>query len=73
MRVKITDPRFGGLKIVSTADETGLPEGGSFRLLSMTLPFHRAHHHEVAGVSCVMGTSADGRTTTAPLSEVIAL
>ena len=27
----------------------------------------------VAGVSCVMGTSADGRTATAPLSEVIAL
>jgi hypothetical protein len=47
MLVKITDPKFGGIKVVSTADETGLPEGGSFRLVSMKLPFFQAHHHEM--------------------------
>jgi len=74
MLVKITDPRFGGIKLASTADETGLAEGGSFRLVSMTLPFHRAHLHEDDGVLCVTGVSADGkRRATARLSEVIAL
>jgi hypothetical protein len=74
MLVKITDPRFGGKKIASTADETGLVEGGSFRLVSMTLPFHQAHHLVIDGASCVTGTSADGqRKTTARLNEVIAL
>jgi len=73
MLVKITDTRFGGVKLANTADETGLAEGGSFRLVAMTLPFHQAHHHEVAGVSSVTGTSASGRTTTARLNEVIAL
>ena len=74
MLVKITDPKFGGIKVVSTADETGLAEGGSFRLVSMKLPFHQAHHLEVDGAACVSGITADGqRTTTARLSEVIAL
>jgi hypothetical protein len=74
MLVKVTDTRFGGLKTVSTADETGLAEGGSFRLVAMTLPFHQAHLHAEAGELCVTGVSADGkRTTTARLREVIAL
>jgi len=74
MLVKITDPHFGGLKTASTADETGLAEGDSFRLILMTVPFHRAHLHEECGVSYVTGYSADGRRkTTARLAEVIAL
>jgi hypothetical protein len=74
MLVKITDPRFGGIKMVSTADETGLAEGASFRLVSMTLPFHRAHLHAESGERCVTGYSADGkRKATARLNEVIAL
>jgi hypothetical protein len=74
MLVKITDPHFGGVKVASTADDTGLAEGGSFRLVLMTLPFHEAHLHEDSGVLRVTGHSADGRRTiTARLSEVIAL
>jgi hypothetical protein len=74
MLVKITDPRFGGIKVATTADETGLAEGGSFRLVSMTLPFHQAHLHDYGGVPSVTGVSADGkRTATARLNEVIAL
>lgn len=74
MLVKITDPRFGGIKIVSTADETGLAEGATFRLVSMTLPFHHAHLHEDSGVLSVTGVTADGkRQATARLNEVIAL
>jgi hypothetical protein len=74
MFVKITDTRFGGIKLVSTADDTGLAEGGSFRLVLMKTPFHQAHLHEDAGVPCVSGVSADGkRTATARLNEVIAL
>ena len=61
MFVKITDQEFGGLKRVSTADETGLAEGGRFRLVSMTLPFCRAHLHSQGGVLSVTDYSEDGR------------
>jgi hypothetical protein len=74
MLVKITDSRFGGIKTVQTAEDTGLTEGGSFRLVSMTLPFYDAHLHQENGVPCVTGHTADGqRKTTARLTEVIAL
>jgi hypothetical protein len=74
MIVKITDHRFGGIKRVLTADQTGLAEGGRFRLVSMTIPFCRAHLHERDGVSHVTGYSEDGRRTiTARLADVIAL
>jgi hypothetical protein len=46
MLAKITNVRFGGIKSAATADETGLAEGGSFRLVSMTLPFHRGRLYE---------------------------
>jgi hypothetical protein len=73
MLVKITNPRFGGIQLVATADDTGLAEGESFRLVSMNLPFHRAHLHDVAGVHWVTGYADNGREATAPLAEVIAL
>ncbi len=74
MFVKITDQELGGLKRVRTADETGLAEGGRFRLVSMTLPFCQAHLHSQGGVLSVTGYSEDGRrTTTAHLTDVIAL
>jgi hypothetical protein len=74
MLVKITNARFGGIKLAATADETGLAEGASFRLVIMTLPFHHAHLHDKSGVPYVTGFSADGkRETTARLAEVIAL
>ncbi len=74
MIVKITDHRFGGFKHVQTADQTGLAEGGRFRLVSMTIPFGRAHLHERDGVSHVTGYSEDGRRAiTARLTDVIAL
>jgi hypothetical protein len=74
MLVKITNARFGGIKRAVTADETGLAEGASFRLVSMTLPYHRAHLHAESGEPCATGYSADGRhKTTARLREVIAL
>jgi hypothetical protein len=73
MLVKITDARFGGIKRIVTA-ETGLAEGGAFRLVSMTLPFYQAHLHDDSGFSCVTGYSADGRRkATARLTEVVAL
>ena len=60
--------------MAATADLTGLAEGGSFRLVSMTLPFYRAQLHEEAGVQCVTGYTVDGkRKVTARLAEVIAL
>jgi hypothetical protein len=61
MFAKITAPGFGGIRRVLTADETGLREGGRFRLVSMTLPFCRAHLHEHNGTPCVTGYSEDGR------------
>jgi hypothetical protein len=68
MFVKITDHRFGGFKHVQTA------EGGRFRLVSMTIPFGRAHLHERDGAPYVTGYSEDGRRTiTARLTDVIAL
>ena len=74
MLAKITDARFGGTKLAATADLTGLAEGGSFRLVSMTLPFHGAQLHEKGGVQCVTGYTVDGkRKVTARLAEVIAL
>jgi len=74
MFVKITDARFGGIKMVQTADDTGLVEGGSFRLVSMALTFCDAHLHQENGVHCVTGHTGDGqRKTTARLTEVIAL
>jgi hypothetical protein len=74
MLAKITDERFGGTKLAATADLTGLAEGASFRLVSMTLPFYRAQLHEEAGVQCVTGYTVDGkRKVTARLAEVIAL
>jgi hypothetical protein len=74
MFVKITDHRFGGFKHVQTADQTGLAEGGRFRLVSMTIPFGRAHLHERDGAPHVTGYSEDGRRTiTARLTDVIAL
>jgi hypothetical protein len=73
MLVKITNARFGGIKLAATADDTGLAEGGSFRLISMSLPFHRAHLHDKSGDRWVTGYADDGRQVTAPLAEVIAL
>jgi hypothetical protein len=74
MLVKITDPRFGGKKVALTADITGLAEGGSFRLIALKLPFHKAHLHDENGERYVTGCSADGRhKITARLSEVITL
>jgi hypothetical protein len=46
MLIKIIGTRFGGLRLAITADEIGLAEGGSFRLVSMDLLFHRAHRHD---------------------------
>ncbi len=74
MLAKITDTRFGGTKLAAMADVTGLAEGGSFRLVSMTFPFHRAHLHEEDGIRYVTGHTVDGkRKVTARLAEVIAL
>jgi hypothetical protein len=74
MFAKITAPGFDGIRRVLTADETGLKEGGRFRLVSMTLPFCRAHLHEHDGIPSVTGYSEDShRKITARLAEVIAL